>query len=425
MIKFADALEKVLENTRVLPVEEKPLLNCIGQVSAEDIRSPYTLPMTRIGGPDGYAVRSEDIAHASPKNPAGLRVIGTVRAGRLPKKAVRPGTAMRIMTGSAVPDGADCVVRFEDTDEPGGKNGPNPNLPSHVKVFIAMKSGENIRPAGGSIKEGTLIMPKGTAIGPAQISALAAIGKNRLKVYRRPVCAIIASGDELIKWNQSLTPGKVFNCNTASIAAMVTHYGAVPRVLGIARDKETSLKKRVQQGLSADVIITTGGVSMGDYDIVRLFMSENGKLVLAKLRMGPGASFAFGLINSTAKNTEIPFFGLAGPPTGCLNNFELLVRPALMKMMGYTALEHPAVMAVCDDNVTNEKEVDFIRWTKLYKVKGTYRVSFNGAKGMNMYGSMTTTNSMTIIPEKSDIHQGDRIKVMPLDWCRDYQVIEK
>ena len=364
-IKYTDALKKVLENTRLLP-EEKIITKCTGQVAAEEVRSPYSLPMTNTGGPDGYAVRAKDIMGATKDTPIRLRGTGTVRAGQVPKKTITPGTAMRIMTGSAVPDGADCVVYFEDTDEPGNKNGPNPNLPRWVQVYTALKPGDNVRPAG-STPAGSLVMPQGTAIGPAQISALAAVGKIRLKVYRRPVCAIIASGDELIGWNQPLTPGKVYNCNAAAIAAMVTHYGGVPHILGIARDKESSLAARIQQALTADVIIITGGVSMGDYDIVRLFMSKNGNLILARLAMGPGASFAYATITSHAKDAEIPFFGLAGPPTGCLNNFETLVRPALMKMMGFTAVEHPVVEAISDDAVSNEKDVDFIRWTELYK----------------------------------------------------------
>lgn len=351
MISYADALKTVTENINLMPVEDKIITQCAGQVSAEDIYSNYSLPMTRTGGPDGYAVRAKDISVADKDHPVILRIIGTIRAGFLPKKSIIPGTAMRIMTGSAVPDGADCVVRFEDTDEPGGKNGPNPNPPSKVKIYVALKHGENIRPAGGNVSKGTQVMPKGTAIGPAQISVLAGIGKTRIKVYRRPVFAIIATGDELINNTQQLSPGKSFNSNSAAIASLVNHYGGIPRVLGIARDRESSLSIKIRQALSADAIITTGGVSMGDYDIVRLFMEKNGKLLCAKLRMGPGASFAFGLIKSPPKNTFIPFFGLAGPPIGALNNFETLVRPALMKMMGFRNIEHPVIEAIADDDV--------------------------------------------------------------------------
>jgi molybdopterin molybdotransferase len=420
MINYVDALKNVLENTHVLQVEEKPLTKCIGQVCAEDVRSGYALPMTATSGPDGYAVRSEDISSASRDNPASLRIIGTVRAGFLSKRSVTPGTTMRIMTGSAVPDGADCVVRFEDTDEPKGKNGPNPGKPSRVKIFVSQKSGDNMRQAGSNVSAGSLVMRKGTAVGPAQISALAAVGKTSIKVFRRPVFAVIATGDELISWKKQLTPGKVYNCNTEAVAALVTHYGGVPCILGMARDKEDSLKGKIQQGLTADAIITSGGVSMGDYDIVRLFIGNNGRLILAKINMGPGASFAFGMIESNAKETPVPIFGLAGPPVGCLNNFEIFVRPALMKMMGYGSTEHPVVEAFADDAVPGKRPMAFVRWTSLYKKQGMYRVVINTPNGM--LGGMTTANSMTIIPENTEIRKGDKIKVMPLDWCLDYQI---
>ncbi len=425
MVSYTDALKTVIENTQSLPVEEKLIAQCVGQVSAEDIYSGCSLPMTRTGGPDGYAIRANDIAGATKNNPVSLRVIGTVRAGLLPKKSINAGMAMRTMTGSVVPDGADCVVRFEDTDEPGNKNGPNLNPPATVKIYVSLKSGDNIRPAGGNVTEGALVMPKGTSIGPAQISALATIGKTRIKVYRRPVFAIIATGDELIHSRQQLSPGKAYNCNSAAIAALVTHYGGIPRILGIARDKQTSLTTKIRQGLTADAIITTGGVSMGDYDIVRLFMEKSGKLLYAKLRMGPGASFAFGMIKSPAKNYSIPFFGLSGPPIGAMNNFETLVRPALMKMLGFKAYEHPVIKAISDDDAPEKRPMDFVKWTTLYKTNGEYRVSLNSPKGTGMLGGLTTSNSLVIIPENTSIRQGDKITVMPLDWCLDYQIQEK
>jgi molybdopterin molybdotransferase len=236
MLNLDKALETILSHVNVLDVEEKLLFKCVGQVTAEDICSDYTLPMAATGVPDGYAVRSDDITHASRDNPVTLRVIGTVRAGSLPKQSVKPGTAIRIMTGSILPGGADCVVRFEDTDEPENKSGPNPNSPSEVKVFLSEKPGTNIRPAGSTVNKGLLILPEGKAIGPAQISALTDIWKFKIKVIRRPVIAVIATGDELISLMEPLSPGKSYNCNAIAISALITHYGGVPRVLGIARE---------------------------------------------------------------------------------------------------------------------------------------------------------------------------------------------
>ena len=420
MLNLEQALETILSHINIMDVEDKPLLKCLGQVTAEDVHSEYDLPLTATAAPDGYAVRSADIIGASQDKPVTLRIIGTVRAGILPKRSVRLGTTMRIMTGSAVPEGADCVVRFEDTDEPGDKNGPNKSNPSKVKIFVSEKPGANIRPAGSNVTRGSLVMPRGTAIGPAQLSALFAIGKNRIKVIRRPKIAVIATGDELINPDKSLTPGKSYNCNAAAISALIAHYGGVPQVLGIARDSEPSLLAKIQKGMMADAIITSGGVSMGDYDLVRLVIGKLGRVFFSRINMGPGKSFAFGVVKRLDGNgTSVPVFALSGPPNGCLNNFETLVRPAFLKMMGFSMLSHPVVEAIAEDSVLGKKPFPFIKWTNLNKVDGEYRVTLNSQPKTSMLTEMAMANSLTIIPGGIAIKKGDKIKVLPLDWCWD------
>ncbi|HTY81531.1 MAG TPA: molybdopterin molybdotransferase MoeA, partial [Dehalococcoidales bacterium] len=235
-MKLDEALKLILRNVNVLEIEEKPLAECIGQVTAKDICSDFSLPMAATSGPDGYAVRSSDIAGASREKPVTLRIVGTVRAGVVPKLSVKPGTAIRIMTGSIVPKGANCVVRFEDTDEPGNKSGPNRNSPTEVKIYVMENTGANMRPAGSNVSRGSLILPKGKTIGPAQICALTSIGKVKVKVIRRPKIAVIATGDELINPGNNLSVGKSYNSNTPAVSALITHYGGVPQALGIARD---------------------------------------------------------------------------------------------------------------------------------------------------------------------------------------------
>jgi molybdopterin molybdotransferase len=190
MIAYDDALQKVLERIRVLGIEEKPLLKCAGQILWENVHADVNLPQSNVSGPDGYAVRSNDIKNASPYSPVFLRILGTARAGHPLKLKVKPGACIRIMTGSVMPEGADCVIRFEDTDEPADKNGPNSNNPSHVNIYVPAAPGDNIRPAGSSVAKGTCVASAGTVIGPTQISALAAIGRKSIKVVRRPVVAI-------------------------------------------------------------------------------------------------------------------------------------------------------------------------------------------------------------------------------------------
>ena len=422
MLNLEQALETILNNISVMDAEDKPLLKCLGQVTAEDVNSEYDLPLTATAVPDGYAVRSADITGASQDKPVTLRIIGTVRAGILPKRSVRPGTTMRIMTGSAVPEGADCVVRFEDTDEPGDKNGPNKSNPSKVKIFVSEKPGVNIRPAGSNVTKGSLVLPKGTAIGPAQLSSLVAIGKNRIKVIRRPKIAVIATGDELISLGKSLTPSKSYNCNAAAISALIAHYGGVPQVLGIACDNEPSLLAKIQKGMAADAIITSGGVSMGDYDLVRLLIGKMGRVFFSRINMGPGKSFAFGIVKRRDGNgTSVPVFALSGPPNGCLNNFETLVRPALLKMMGFSVLNHPVVEAIAEDSVPGKKPFPFIKWTDLSIVDGKYRVTMNKHEKTSMLAEMATSNSITIIPQGVAVKKGSKIQVWPLDWCLDYR----
>ncbi|OPY77115.1 MAG: Molybdopterin molybdenumtransferase [Syntrophorhabdus sp. PtaU1.Bin153] len=419
MISYDDALQKVLENTDVLEMEEKPFFQCIGQVSAEDVHADINLPQSDISGPDGYAVRSADIKGAGRLSPVTLKIIETVRAGCLPRKKVVPGTAARIMTGSVISDGADCVVRFEDTDEPPDKNGPNTTKPAEVKIYVTLGAGANIRGAGSNIREGFPVVPGGTLIGPTRISALASIGRATLKVVRRPVIAVIATGDELVSVGKPLSPGKSYNSNTAAIASLVAHYGGIPKIMGIARDRELSLFKKIREGAKiADGIITSGGVSKGDYDLVRLVLGKIGEVVFSRIKMGPGAAVAFGMISgsSTGRHSSIPVFGLAGPPPGCLVNFETLVRPFLLKMRGIAALNHPVVEAIAMDSVPGRMPMAFVRFTYLRKRERKYHVTLNGVEKIGALASMATANSLTIVPEGSTIEAGDRVAVLPLDW---------
>ena len=265
MASYQEALEKLLGHITILDVEEKQLLESLGQVLAEDVRAGFNVPASRTSGPDGYALISQDVKGACKESPIVLAVTETVRAGRLPRSRVKRGTAVRIMTGSVVPEGAHCVVRFEDTDEPGGKNGPSCLKIREVKIYVSPSPGANIRPTGSNAREGRLVLSRGTVIGPAQISALAALGRRRVTVVRRPVIGVIATGDELVSPGKGLPPGKTYDCNTAAMASLVTHYGGIPRILGRARDKEASVRARIEKGMTSDAIITTGGVSMGDF----------------------------------------------------------------------------------------------------------------------------------------------------------------
>lgn len=418
MTTYEEALSSVLENVSTLPAEQKPLLKCLGQVTAEDIYSPVSLPQMPTAGPDGYAVRSGDVVSASRENPVTLQIRDTVRAGRLPRNRVESGTAFRIMTGSTMPEGADCVIRFEDTDEPVEKSGPNPTAPTSVKIFVSARPGTGVFPAGNNVQEGALVVPKGTVVGPGQISVLTSIGVTSVKVIRRPVIAILCTGDELVSPGTSLQPGKSFNANGPALAALVAHHGGIPKLLGIARDNQPSLEKKLRVGLNADVLLTSGGVSKGDFDLVRLLLGKLGKVIFSRIAMGPGAAVSFGIALSQNDNLqrEVPVFALTGPPPGCLINFETLVRPAMRKLLGYANLHHPEVEATSIDAASAKAPFRFVRWTELARTADGYQVKFNGNARPGNLSSLAISNSLTILPEGSNIQPGDIVKVLPLDW---------
>jgi molybdopterin molybdotransferase len=423
LITYQEALATILKNVPVLEVEEKPLFKCLYQVLAEDIYSDYDLPLKDQSGPDGYAVIARDITGASRETPVVLKISGSIRAGILPVKSVKPGTAMRIMTGALVPDGADCVVRFEDTDEPGDKSGPNKDNTAAVKIYVAAAAGTNINPKGASIKQGSLVMSRGTKLGPAQISVLTTIGKAVVKVIRRPVIGILSSGDELIALGKTLTPGKSFNSNSAAIAALVTHFGGIPRTLGIARDNQKSVLTRVQKGLQWDAVICSGGVAKGDFDLTRSIMAKVGETLFYKINMGPGASVAFGLAKKSIDNNQtrsIPIFALAEPPAGCLINMETLVRPAIQKMRGQAKTEHSTVKALARDGVPGKRPMNFVRWTSLEREDGEYRVEINRADRIGPLLAIADANAMLIVPVDTTITRGDEVQVLPLDWRQEY-----
>ena len=419
MTSYKEALEKIFANIQILDIEEKPLLEAIGQVSSEDIYSDFDLPLKDQSGPDGYAVISADVENASYDNPVTLQITETVRAGYLAKGSVEHGTAIRIMTGSVLPDGADCIIRFEDTDEPANKCGPNKDNPTTVKIYKPGTLCMGITKSGGSVKKGALVLSKGTVIGPNQISALAFIGKAKVKVIRRPIIAIISTGDELINLDETLMPGKVYNCNAMAIAALVSHYGGIPKILGIANDNEKSVLAKINKGITMDAIITSGGVSQGDFDVIRNVIAKIGELAFAKINLAPGAAVSFGKINKSIdgeKIKSIPIFALSGPPAGCLINCETLVRPALLKMLGKENTEHPIIETIAKDSVSTKRAIDFARWTRLEKVDDRYYVEMNTADKIGVLAAFASANSLTIIPKETIVNNGDKITVMPLNW---------
>ena len=270
MISVEEALSRVLSHVTVLDAVETPILEALGQVLAEDITSGITIPPLDNSAMDGYAVRAEDTVGASPDSPRRLRVVAAVAAGAVADSSVVPGSAIRIMTGAPLPDGADAVVQFENTNE------LERTESSEIGILAEAVPGLNVRRAGEDIARGARVLPRGREISPAEVGVLASLGRKSVPVIRRPRIAILATGNELVDIGEPLQPGKIYNSNSYSVAALVRYYGAVPQMLSIARDSESSVIDSLREGLTADMLITSGGVSLGDYDVVKDVLASQG-----------------------------------------------------------------------------------------------------------------------------------------------------
>ncbi len=419
MISAEEALEKVLSYVDILEEEPVPILDSPGQVLAEDIASSINIPPLDNAAMDGYAVQSRDTATASSESPVLLRVIDTVIAGAISEHEVKPGTAIRIMTGAPVPEGADSVVRFEDTDEDRRKSSAEPPM-SEIGISGKAKTGLNIRRAGEDITRDSIVLKKGTVIRPAEVGVMASLGMSKVTVIRRPVVAILATGNELVEINQPLPAGKIYNSNTYSVAALVRRYGGVPKILGIALDSEDSLVNKLRQGLDADMLITTGGVSAGDYDMVKNVLAREGKISFWTVRMKPGKPLAFGTIKGVDKTgaaRNIPHLGLPGNPVSSMVTFELLARPAILKMMGKKNLTKPTVAAVVEESITNS-DGRRVYTRAIVETRGDqYFARLTGPQGSGILTSMSLANGLVIVPEdRAEIKAGEVAKVIMLDW---------
>jgi len=425
MISVEEALEKVLNYVEVLEPERKPILDCLGQVLAEDVYSTIDIPPLDNSAMDGYALRARDTLGASESSPRYLVVVGEVAAGSMPAQEVRPGTAIRIMTGAPLPGGADAVVRFEDTDEVNRKLSGG-DL-AHIGILCQVEKGADVRGRGEDIARGDLILKKGKVLRPQEIGVLASLGLSTALVIRRPIVAILATGDELIGVDQPLAPGKIHDSNNYTIAAEVSRYGGIPKILGIGRDSVQSLTKKIYEGLDADMLITSGGVSKGDYDIVKNVLAEHGEVGFWTVCMKPGKPLAFGVIRKTrgGKEKKVPHLGLPGNPVSSMVTFEQFARPAILKMMGKKILTKPAIRAIIEDDVVDTDERRLFARVSVTRRGGQYYASVTGPQGSGILTSMAKANGLAVIPEGGKgVKAGDMVEVQMLDWGEEQGEVE-
>ena len=406
MISVEEALAKVLSYIKVLDTVETPLLQCLGQVLAENVYASIDVPPKDNSAMDGYAINSKDASAATASSPVYLDIIGEARAGGISNLEVKAQKTVRIMTGAPLPRGADSVVPFEDTDETQRKDQPL----KQIGIMKAVEKGKNIRSAGEDIGKGQLALSKGTILLPAQIGVLASLGLKTVKVIRRPVVAILATGDELVELGQPLSEGQIYGSNSYSAAAQVIRYGGISRMLGIARDTEEDLGKKINEALSSDMLLTTGGVSMGDYDPVKNVLAKQGEISFWQVRMKPGKPLAFGTIQG------VPHLGLPGNSVSSMITFELFARPAMLKMMGKTNLTRPTVEVTMESRIKNSDSRRIFARAIVRKEGDRLYAKTTGPQGSGILTSMSMANALVIVPEDvAAVKEGDVVKAIMLD----------
>ncbi len=401
MITVESALEIILKEIRPLPLESVDICSALGRVIGEDVTSRSGNPPWDNSAMDGYALRASDARGASGENPVKLSVLYDLPAGSTPKGAVGAGQAVRIMTGAPVPEGADAVVMVEKTESGDG----------FVLIKAEPRAGENIRKAGEDFKSGDVVISKGSLIRPAEVSMLATVGSPFVMVHKRPRVAVISTGDELCDISEAPGFGKISNSNGYALAALAASSGAVPVQLGIARDTKESLRDKLTAALSADCIISSGGVSVGDYDFVKDVLKDMGSsMMFWKVAMKPGKPLAFGVIGGK------PAFGLPGNPISSMVAFEQFVRPTLLKMAGRRSLFRQAFKAeLTKDIKIKPGRMNFIR-AELKSDVGGFTVTPLDGQGSGMIMTMVRANSFVIVPQDSSgFNKGEVVKVQPFD----------
>lgn len=401
LLSVEEALAMVLAQVSPLGGEQVSLLEALGRTLAEDIVAAYDIPPLSNAAMDGYALRAADSARATREQPLRLRVVGDLAAGYTTDRVVGVGEAIRIMTGAPVPAGADTVVPFEETTF----------AATWVELTRPLAAGQNIRRAGEDVQRGATILARGALLRAAEIGMLAALGRAQVLVTRRPRVGILATGDEVIEIDAPLTPGKIRNANSYSNAAQVLAAGGEPVLLGIAHDRIEEISAAVRRGLAlgVDLLITSGGISVGDFDLVKRVLAAEGEIGFWQVRMRPGKPLAFGRIGG------IPFLGLPGNPVAAMLSGELFVRPALARMLGQRATPRPTLWATLEESVKGKVGFRYYLRVTLQEREGRTYARLTGAQGSGILLSMVQAQGLAILPEdRGGAAAGDLVQVVLL-----------
>ncbi len=399
MLAVDEALSIVLQNAQPLETEEINFHACVGRLLREDVVADIEMPPFPRSAVDGFAVRAVDLAHV----PARFKVVGEIPAGTFPDFRVGRGEAAQIMTGAPVPDGADAVQMVEQSRLDG----------DHVELFEAVQSGQNVAPRGSEVARGDIVLRSGTRLDPPAVAVSATVGKTRLVVGKRPSASVIATGDELVHPSKLPGPGQIRNSNGFSLAAQCTQAGSSTHYLGVAKDTESSLEELIRQGLGDDLLLLSGGVSMGRFDLVEKVLEKLGvRLLFEAVALKPGKPLVFGLSND---GTLV--FGLPGNPVSTMVTFELFVRAAIARLEGASHPVRPLLKAALGAKLAN-------RGSRRAFLPGWVRSDENGAllaypiatRGSGDIVAFSKANALLIVPEDRDaIPTGDDVRFYPLD----------
>ena len=419
MLPVEDALARILDLCEPLATETLPIDAAVGQVLAESIVAPFDIPPLDNTAMDGYAVQSASTEDASESAPLRLRVVGELAAGYVYAGAVGAGEAVRIMTGAPMPDGADTIVPFEETDEFGLRApGQEHTTIEDVGILKAAAAGANIRRRGEDVRRGDRVLEAGTVLRGPEVAVLASLGVGEAQVVRRPRVAILSTGDELLSPGQPPAPGKIYDSNSYGLSALVQQYGGVPIRSGIASDTIEALTAKIQEALvDADLLITSAGVSRGDFDVVKEVLVREGAIDFWTVRMKPGKPLAFGQF-AAAGGRRVPHIGLPGNPVSSLLAFELFGRLAIQKLMGRSPQARPVLRAIAEEDIVNtDARRVYARATMDLDSEGQWHARLTGAQGSGVLTSMALANGYAICPEDAErIHAGEECDVIMVDW---------
>ncbi|MBI1824093.1 MAG: molybdopterin molybdotransferase MoeA [Nitrospirae bacterium] len=398
MISVEGALNIILGGKVTPDKEEIPIQSAGARILSQDILAPHDQPPWDNSAMDGYAVRWEDIQPKGSAKTIQLKVIEVISAGKTPEQTISKKVCAKIMTGARIPPGADTIVPVEVTEKK-GKN---------VVIQDAGMKGSHIRLQGEDVRRGSVILKKGKVIRPSEIAMLASLGKGKVPVYKKPVVAVLSSGDELADLHETRTENKIFNSNGYALSAQVLEAGGEPLLLGIAADHKSALLKKFQEGKRADILIVSGGVSMGDFDYVKESLSTHGKMHFWKVAMRPGSPMAFGEMDGK------PFFGLPGNPVSCMVTFKIFVEPLIKKWGGALQFETKLVRAKLSHDIEKKRGMRSFSRGVLSYPHHEWVVRSTGEQGSHLIHSMVEANCLMDLPEEAEIvKKGEEINVIP------------